>query len=240
MVRTTDPFKKAKPPAAKPTADDDKGTTWMLDGYDDDPTKLLKAAITDLSEASAELKTAKVRFEAAQDALQPYAENRWLEHWIKEDDHPETPVRITNPKTGEYATFVVQDKTNSAIVTPKMMAALIDVFGVQTIHDAVVETVVYSFNQSLLGKTVKDPITGRQRPIQRMLVDRIGPLLDNLVANGELTRAEADSLLTAKTEFVLDADFVPSWPTILKKNIAKLRVAVDALGSAIVRFIKPS
>jgi hypothetical protein len=238
MPRTKDPFARAAPPPPKADPDADKGTRWTVSN--DEEYAGLAAAITELNTQAAEAKRVKSKIEAAQTLLEDYAGERWVEHWAEHNEQPEVPVRIVNANTGEYTTFVVVDKTASAVVTDKIRTPLERILGTDVIKTNLVETVVYSFNQQLLGKTVKNPITGRKQPLQKLLADRIGGLLDSLVTVDELTRSEADSLLTATTVHVFDRDFVTSLPTLCNHNVSTLDAAVEALGSAIVRFVKPS
>jgi hypothetical protein len=238
MSRTKDPFKRALPPAAKPSTDDDKGTTWHVGPDENDDG--LTTALAEFNRLAAEKKTITTRLTAAQELLESFAGERWIEHWAEHNEQPELPVRIVNPETGEYATFVVNDKTATTVVTDKIKTPLSVVLGTDAVKAGLVETIVYSFNQDLLGKTVKNPITGRRQPLQKLLADRIGGLLDSLVTVDELTRPEADSLLTATTVHVFDRDFVASLPGLCNHHVEALDAAVTALGSAIVRYVKPS
>jgi hypothetical protein len=242
VSRPSDPFKRARSPeTSTSTIDETKGTTWSIEDVPDtDGAGPMTETLSDFNRLAIEAKGLKTRLADVQERLETYAGQRWVECWAEHGIQPDVPVRLANPDTGEYATYVVNDKTASVYVTEKLSNALGNVLGPEVVTSALVETILYSFNQALLARTVKSPESGRKRTIQRLVADRIGPLLDALVTSEELTREEADSLLTATTVNVFDRDFVPSLPALCKNDPDVLSSALGALGGTFVRYVKPS
>jgi hypothetical protein len=224
-------FKNATAPAKEEAAP--KGTTWTVDILD------LAEAVRQVNLLAAEIVRTTTLFKENTAAVKTYAEKRWLAHWASFRQQPETPVKVTT-KAGDSVAFVVADKTRGFAPNAKMIAELGDLVGAVTLDGHLNPAVTYSFNDEVLALEAKDPMTSRKSTIMAMIARRINPLLEELVNSGQITRSQADALVSAEQVRVFDASFVAELPELCNRDPVRLGAAVTALGGAIVRFIKPA
>jgi hypothetical protein len=234
-----------KDSALAPGADAPKGTTWTVPatpvdakGKPDPKPGDLATAIQDCHDLADQLKTTKTKLEAAKTLVETYAEKRWVNHWASWKAQPEVPVTIAT-EDGVAAIWIVQDKTVGYALSEKAIALLVDEVGALDDKYLAKQT-TYAFDAEILALEARDPLTKRRATIMAMIQRRIAPLLDDLVASGQIDRAHADGLVVAETARVLTAELVPALPELCKREPARLMRAVQALGAAIVRFVKPA
>lgn len=224
-------FKGATAPAADAPP---KGTTWTV------PPGDIADAIRDVHDLTDDLKKIKTKLEAAKEIVEGYAEKRWLAHWASYREQPEVPVTIANER-GQAALWIVQNRSTGYALTEKAIALLkAEIGGDHLDHgDFILPRTTYAFAPEILALKARDPLTKHKASIMQMIQRRIAPLLDDLVASGQIDRARADGLIVAETERVLSATLVPALPILCERDPSRLGRAVKALGSAIVRLCKP-
>jgi hypothetical protein len=231
-----DPFKTAVADEAPPTDKPFKGTTWCSD---DDGAAVLKTDLAELNRLAKEATEIETKLEACKTRLTAYANARWLKYWAANADQPRTPVRLVDVKSGASASFVVQDKTRKYFPEPAEVAALVVEFNAD-FEPFLVESTKYSFDADVLAIRARDPLTEKRTTIQAMVAHRIAPLLESLVADCEITKEQARGLLTVETKRTFDAGFLARLPELCGRDADRLGRAVAAIGSAIVRFVKPA
>jgi hypothetical protein len=232
-----DPFKTAV--AAAPRSKLEKGTTWLIDDGTPDGADIA-VDIGELNRLAAELKETTTKLDACKDRLKTYATEQWLYHWATLGAMPPAPVRLADPLSGESCNWVVQDRSASFAPADDALAALDVELGESVVEAYLRESTTYSFDPTILALRARDPMTEKRSTIQAMIAMRIAPLLEQLVADDEIEPWQAKALMTVETTRVFDAGFIGRLPELCGRDAGRLGRAVAALGSAIVRFVKPA
>jgi hypothetical protein len=228
------PFKTAA--AAPEPAKPETGTTWLVD--DDDE---IAKDLGELKRLTAQQETIETKLDACKARLKAYADDRFIPLWAADGKMPEAPIKIACPTTGHKVGFVVQNKTVGYAPDADQYAQLCELIAPSRLAATMVDVSVYSFNPAILAKRVRDPSSiGRKTTVQRLVADRIAPLLVSLVANEDLSRTEADALLTVNVKQCFSGEFIAELPKLVGGDAGRLRRALTALGSAVVRFVKPT
>lgn len=225
-ARAKSPFATAK--AVEPKA---KGTTITI----------VDPRINRLHRLSVLVARLEAKIDECKAALREVGDDRVLPQWAQEGVLPASPIKLVDSIDGASVTFIVQDRTTSTAASESAIEALADALDLKS--DAAglaVESEIFAFNADVLGMRVRDRTTGRKTTVQSLVGTCIAGLLSDLVADEELTPQQAGSLLTVTR--------VKKWaPGLLEKigklaagDVMRLRSAVSALGSAVVRYVKPA
>jgi hypothetical protein len=223
----TDVFRSA---AVQPRAEPgETGTTWWCKGD-------IAAAVAEVSALAREAKDLRVRIEALKATIAAHAERRWLAYWASRRQQPASPVKLAT-EGGQAVLWVTQDRTVDYAPAEAAICELQEAIGSEP-ADWLVPKVTYGFNSDILAIEARDPVTKRRSTIQSILARRINPVLEELVASGQIERSQAARLLTKDLSQNFADSFLDRLPDMCEGDPAKLKLAVKALGGALVKFVK--
>jgi hypothetical protein len=141
-------------------------------------------------------------------------------------------MKLVNAK-GESVTFVVQDRSSGFEIKDDMYEDLGGLLGEGALEQVVVDQTTFGFDPIVMLAP-----TPNGRTVQEVVGDRLGGMLEDMVERGELSRGQADSLLAVKTFRTFRPGFLQLLPAIVGKSVKKFSEVVDAVGSAIVQYVK--
>jgi hypothetical protein len=183
---------------------------------------------------------ALARAEGYEKPIREFAERVWVERLAQEGIPSPSPLKLVNAD-GSTATFVVQDRTASTHIDDKALTALSETVGPEAVAAAIIERTIYSFDPRIMGHVVNVPGRRRARTVESIIGERLMAMTDDLVVKGVLTADEAGALIVASSKRTLSPGFVrDSIPPLCEHKAGRIARAIAALGSAVVRFLKPA
>lgn len=207
-----------------------QGTTWTL-AKTGEQGKLAKA-IQDFHQFEREAKEAKLKADLAKSHLLSYCEHRWLEEVASTGDGLPTPIKLCNA-AGQSVTFVIADKTGSTSLDNSQYGALVGVIGKNCARAGTRERKRIYFDGNTLDQSTLDG-----RVVYDAVEEFLSLMVDDMVIAHVLTAEQSKSLYAVKKTRTFTSDFMAYLPGFCNLDVDKLRVAIAAIGSALVRYIK--
>lgn len=221
-------FAKAKATVKPAPKKPKKGTTYLLpieNGVDPaDPeshrkmtpvSKRLHDAISIMLEQDQVRKTAEGKVNTAKGIVMPVAMELVVEDWAKLGVIPDSPLKIQNDK-GEEVSLVIQDKSQQYSVSDEQVEQLRDLFG-----DAVDEIVEQKTEFVLDSKILEE----HADTISNALIEALGEDLAMALLQAKPVQRVAPNTITRLAE-------------LCQRSPVKILAALEALGSACVRYLK--
>lgn len=216
-------FAKAKAAAPPADAKKKKQTSWVLDGSRDESLSALEADIHTILEAKAVIDTANNKKSLASKRVSDYALSRYAADYASLGVPPETPLIVSN-KSGENVTFVVQDRTTQAVISPEQEEALVELLGEDEAAGILVSQETYAFNGDILAEEgVSEALSGA---------------IAALVEEGKLTEEQAGGLIVASTKRRIAPGTVDRLAVVCGRSNGKIEQLVKVLNGSIVTYVK--
>ncbi len=202
--------------------------------YDD-----IGRAVRVYCDESAKAKEAAAKAKVVEESIRQFAERIYIERLAHDGIPNPAPLKLVDA-SGATVVYTVQDRTGSTGLQEETIQQLRDILGPEEVNSSLVHRVVYSFDQSIMSREVSLP--GRRRPctIEKIIGERLQRLTDELVVNGVLKADEAEALIKADGKTTLRKGFMQDLPRFADHMPGLLAKTIEALGAAIVRFIKPA
>ena len=206
-----------------------QNAVWQLN----DPS--LGQAVIDLIRYQGERKAIETKENIQKGRLKSYAEDRYAESFAMNGVEPDGTMMLSN-EDGQTVTFVVQDRSAGYAIKDDVLEAVEQVLGPDGAAAIIYEQTVFGFDTVVMSQKTKDD-TGRE--VQEVLGERLMALLDDMRVEGILDQEQVDALLTAKNIRAFRPGTLPQLAEIAGRNIPRLKLLLQAMGGAIVRYIKP-
>ena len=232
-VVAVNPFAAAATAAATAPAKKAKGTTFVLPRELNGEGKLvgqslvLNESVTRAIEASAEEKAAHNKLDLHKGILAAWALDRTVEKIAELGTLPTTPISIVN-HNGEAVTYVIQDKSGQNALSPEQVQMLHAVFGEEGATRMIETRTIYSFNSEVLaqqsqieGKTVLDVVAAA------------------VMGTPGLTDEQRAALLTAQSKTFVRPNTLIRVAELCGANVERITAWFQAVGSAVVKYVKP-
>jgi hypothetical protein len=216
-------FAKAKAKAAAaPASAKKKSTTWVV------TDAALSEAIKELVELEAKAKvnaTAQTRLKTA---LLRYAEEHFVQDYVREEKLPEAPMLIAN-QAGDSVNFVFQDRSGQYGVSPEQEKDLKELLGEDKVNEILYEETRFAFNRVIMG------IPG----VMDCLAKHLEACRDELLQSKVLTPEQADELIDVQAKRTVRSGVLDTLTQVCGRDSTRLRDFLRYIGSCAVRYIKP-
>lgn len=195
----------------------------------------LDGAISALIEFQGQRKAIETKEEVHKDRLKAAAEDRYLEDYAMHGVPPESPMLLANA-AGQTVTYIVQDRATGHDIKDDTYDALVQILGQDGADANIHHQTIYGFDAVVMGQTVRD---GSGREVQEVLGERLMGLLEDMRHEGLLCPDQVDHLLTAKQIRTYKPATTSRLVEICGRNVPLMKRLLAAMGSAVVRYIKP-
>jgi len=232
-------FAKAKGrTAAEPSKSKKKETVWAISPALVDPPTLdqLNKSVSEMHRLHAARKQLETEETIHKGCLKTFAEDRYVDHLATVGAEPESPLKIINDKM-QSVTFVIQDRGHLCKVSDAQLAQLGDLLGEDAVNDLVYEGGDFKFDAAIMGMTAPSQ-NGDQVTVQDVVAEAVTDMLAGLVEGGKLTQEQADGLIAFTAERRFKPQILSRAVGVCGRNKGKLAGFLDALGSAVTRYVK--
>lgn len=233
-------FAKAKGKvAAEPTKSKKHETVWAISPLvKDEPTAdQLNQSVHEMHRLHGERKKIETEEGIHKSLLKGFAEERYVDHLTVTGAEPESPLKIINDKM-ETVTFVVQDRGHLCKVSDDQIAALAEVLGEDAVGELIYEGGDFVFNGPVMGMNSLVQADGAFQSVQDVVAEALTETLAGLVEAGKISQEQADGLVDFKVERRFKPQILSKAVSVCGRNKGKLQSFLDALGSAVTRYVK--
>lgn len=207
-----------------------KATIWTLAKTGEQGK--LSRAIQEVHQLEREAKEANLKADLAKSQLLSYCERRWTAELASTGDCLPTPIKLVNA-SGQSVTFVVADKTGSASLSESAYSSLSGVIGKSYAKSGTREQKRIRFD----GKTL-DQSTLDGRKVHDAVEEYLELMAGDMVIAKVISPEQAKSLYAVEKSRAFTSDFMSYLPAFCDFDVTKLRDALAAIGSAVVRYLK--
>lgn len=207
-----------------------RSTVWVLSNSDEH--KLLGKALAEVVKCDAQAKKLEMRSALAKSQLKEYCYQRWTEDFALRGWQPPAPVKLVN-SAGQSVTYVIQDKTGSASLGESDYSDLVAALGRKRALAATSEKRRVYFDPNVLDQESLDG-----RTVGEAVEEQLALLADDLVIAKSISPEQAKSLFVVAKTRAFVPGFLSRLPSFCDFSADKLRVALEMIGSAVVRYIK--
>lgn len=236
-TKTTKPnlFAKAKGKVADtPTSTPTKETIWRLSPIPDAADKaVLNNAVNQLHDISAKRKQLETEEGIHKATLVNFANDKYINHVSAMGVEPKSPLKIINDDN-RSVTFVVQDRGHLTKVTDEILDGVAEVIGQKEAESIVVTLGTFQFDPAVMAQN--SGVDGKS--VSELLAEELSPFIEKLREKGKLTEEQADNLIAYKEQRCFMPGVVGRTAVLCGKSVVKIRDFLDALGSAVTRYVR--
>jgi len=217
-----------------------KGTVFTLPTDIDASGKLtedaqrLNDAVGDVKDASADEKAAKNLGNLAKGLLGKYALDRFVDEFAKLSVLPPGPITLVNHE-GVGVTYVIQDKSGQNGLDEQQVGLLNALLGRKIAAAVLTEEETYSFCSTTMAEKAAGEIAADGETVADIV---FGVVSEAIMASTKLTMEQKASLIKRRTTTHLKKNTLQRVPELLGSNPTKIKAFFEAVGSAIVKYIK--
>jgi hypothetical protein len=194
----------------------------------------LHDSIGDIKTATADEKAAKNLGNLAKGLLGKHALDSYVDEFATLSVLPPGPVTLVNHE-GVGVTYVIQDKSGQNSLDEKQVGKLTALLGKRVANAVLTESETFSFCSTTLAEKAAGETAADGETVANIV---FGIVSDAIMGSTKLTIDQKAALIKKKTATHLKKNTLQRVPELLGSNPTKIKAFFEAVGSAIVRYIK--